>query len=458
MHDLRIENHLFSPHLRNGWYKAYFEQSTTFTIDDANTASVAASFWQLDVLKKDHPILALESEVSRILAQMEVRGVFVDKAALDDLERDLMVTIQGIESKISHQTGDTVVNLASPQQLAKLLFETMKIKPIRKTKTGWSVDEETLTILAEDHEICRDILTHRHASKLLSTYVRGLAKCINPKTRRIHTTYDTLGAATWRLSSNDPNLQNIPAGDMWSDKIKEAFRPEDSDWSFVVADYSQIELRILACLSGDMTMIETLHAKKDLHLETAKFLFGKDTISKKERGMAKTVNFGVMYGITPFGLSKMLGKAPSDCAVYIGRFFELYPATKAYFDHVVSETQKVGYAETFFGRRRAIKWLSDKNSIVREQAKREAMNMPIQWTCADIIKYAMVGIDKELRKKNCKAMLLLQVHDELVVECPDEEIDTVTNILHEQMEHIVEWDIPLLTEVWAGKNWLSAKG
>jgi len=180
------------------------------------------------------------------------------------------------------------------------------------------------------------------------------------------------------MSSNDPNLQNIPAGDPWSDEIKKSFRPKQSDWSYVVADYSQIEIRILACLSGDERMIATLQEEKDLHLETAKVLFEKDDISKAERGMAKTVNFGVMYGITPFGLSKMLGKPPAECAIYIDRFFSLYPATRAYFDHVVSETLKVGYAETFFGRRRTIKGLSDKNSIVREQAKREAMNMPIQ--------------------------------------------------------------------------------
>ncbi len=180
------------------------------------------------------------------------------------------------------------------------------------------------------------------------------------------------------MSSNDPNLQNIPAGDPWSDEIKRAFRPQQDNWSYVVADYSQIEIRILACLSGDEKMLSTLKENKDLHMETAKVLFEKEDISKAERSMAKTLNFGVMYGITPFGLSKMLGKPPAECAVYIDRFFGLYPATREYFDHIVTETQKVGYAETFFGRRRTIKGLSDKNSIVREQAKREAMNMPIQ--------------------------------------------------------------------------------
>lgn len=184
------------------------------------------------------------------------------------------------------------------------------------------MDEETLNILAEDHEICRDILTHRHASKLLGTYVRAFQKHIHPKTGRIHTSYDTIGASTGRMSSNDPNLQNIPAGDPWSDEFKKAFRPQQDKWSYVVADYSQIEIRILACLSGDKKMIETLKAKKDLHLETAKVLFEKEDISKTERSMAKTVNFGVMYGITPFGLSKMLtGKTPAECGVYIDRFF-----------------------------------------------------------------------------------------------------------------------------------------
>lgn len=455
--DFRIENHLFSPHLRNGSYGAFFEQSTEFTLDTENTATVAASLWYIDTIPVQHPILELESRVSRVLAQMEVHGVYIDADMLKNLENELTKTISTIESKVAKETGETTVNLASPLQLQKLLFETMQIKPLKKTKTGWSVDEETLTILAEDHEICRDILEHRHASKLLGTYVRGLAKNINPKTHRIHTTYDTLGASTGRMSSNDPNLQNIPAGDTWSDEIKKAFRPQQDHWSFVVADYSQIEIRILACLSGDKKMIETLKEKKDLHYETAKVLFEKEDISKAERSMAKTVNFGVMYGITPFGLSKMLGKNPAECSVYIDRFFDLYPATREYFDHIVSETLKVGYSETFFGRRRTIKWLSDKNSIVREQAKREAMNMPIQWTCADIIKYAMVGISQEFQKRKLDAQLIMQVHDELVVECPDTETAEVEKILHEVMEHIVEWDIPLTVDVWVGKNWLEAK-
>jgi DNA polymerase I len=455
--DFRIENHLFSPHLRNGSYGAFFEQATEYTIDTTNTPAIASSLWYIDTPKVSHPILVLESQVSRVLAEMEVHGVYVEKSILENLEQELTKTLQNIESKVATQTGDTVVNLASPLQLQKLLFETMKIKPLKKTKTGWSVDEETLTILAEEHEICRDILTHRHASKLLGTYVRGLLKCINPDTHRIHTSYDTLGASTGRMSSNDPNLQNIPAGDPWSDEIKKAFRPQQTDWSYVVADYSQIEIRILACLSGDERMIVTLQEEKDLHLETAKVLFEKDDISKAERGMAKTVNFGVMYGITPFGLSKMLGKPPAECAVYIDRFFWLYPATREYFDHVVSETLKVGYAETFFGRRRTIKGLSDKNSIVREQAKREAMNMPIQWTCADILKYAMVKIAEEFKTKKLEAQLLMQVHDELVVECPDTETDIVTKILHEIMEHIVDWDIPMMVEVGVGKNWLEGK-
>ncbi len=376
--DFRIENHLFQPHLRNGSYGNFFEQATEYTIDTTSTATMAASMWSIENQQIKHPILELESRVSQILAQMEVYGVYVEKSILGDLEQELIKSIQNIESKVAKETGDASVNLASPLQLQKLLFETMKIKPLKKTKTGWSVDEETLSALAEEHEICRDILTHRHASKLLGTYVRGLLKYINPSTGRIHSSYDTLGASTGRMSSNDPNLQNIPAGDPWSDEIKKAFRPERSDWSYVVADYSQIEIRILACLSGDEKMLSTLKENKDLHMETAKVLFGKDDISKAERSMAKTVNFGVMYGITPFGLSKMLSKAPAECAVYIDRFFGLYPATREYFDHIVSETQKVGYAETFFGRRRTIKGLSDKNSIVREQAKREAMNMPIQ--------------------------------------------------------------------------------
>lgn len=192
MRDFRIENHLFSPHLRNGSYGAFFEQSTQYTIDTDNTSAVASSLWYIDMLRTMHPILELEAKVSVVLARMEVTGVYIDKSTINTLEEELVKTIAGIESKVAKETGDAVVNLSSPLQLQKLLFETMKIKPLKKTKTGWSVDEETLTMLAEEHEICRDILTHRHASKLLGTYVRGLIKYIDPKTKRVHTSYDTL--------------------------------------------------------------------------------------------------------------------------------------------------------------------------------------------------------------------------------------------------------------------------
>lgn len=424
---------------------------------ESDVATHAASMWLIERETMTHPILDLEIAVARVLAEMEVVGVFVDTHILWKLEKELTDTIRHIESNVAKITGETTVNLASPLQLQKLLFEVMKIKPIRKTKTGWSVDEETLMILAEENEICKEILTHRHASKLLGTYVRWLAKHIDPETGRVHTTYDSLGASTGRMSSDSPNLQNIPAGDPWSDEIKSAFRPSDPDWSYVVADYSQIEIRILACLSWDDVMLDVFRHDRDLHAETARFILGKEDISPAERKLAKTVNFGVMYGITPFGLSKMINKTPAECGEFINAFFTLYPRTREYFDHIVSETKRVWYAETFFGRRRAIKWLSDNNSMAREQAKREAMNMPIQWTCADIIKYAIVKIADSFKEKNLKARLLMTVHDEIVVECPDTEIEIVEDTMKHIMEHIVTWDIPMKVEIGSGKTWRSAK-
>lgn len=259
------------------------------------------------------------------------------------------------------------------------------------------------------------------------------------------------------MSSDSPNLQNIPAGDPWSDEIKSAFKPQDDDWSYVVADYSQIEIRILACLSGDDVMLDVFRHDRDLHAETARFILGKEDITSTERKLAKTVNFGVMYGITPFGLSKMIDKTPAECADFINGFFTLYPRTREYFDHIVSETKRVGYAETFFGRRRAIKGLSDNNSMAREQAKREAMNMPIQGTCADIIKYAIVKIAEAFEKEKLQARLLMTVHDEIVVECPDEAIETTMDIMKNIMENIVHWDIPMKVDIHAGKTWRSAK-
>lgn len=458
MRDFRLENTLFWPHMRNTSYEAFFEQMNDQKITIwSDSASLAASMCALNCETSAHPILDLEIQVAKVLAEMEVVGVYIDTRLLTALENELSATILSIESDIAQKTWEPNINLSSPLQLQKLLFEIMEIKPIRKTKTGWSVDEETLTILAEEYEICKQILIHRHASKLLGTYVRWLTKHIDECDGRIHTTYDSLWASTGRMSSDSPNLQNIPAWDPWSDEIKSAFTPEDENWSYVLADYSQIEIRILACLSGDEVMLDVFRNERDLHTETARFLLAKDEITNQERKMAKTVNFWVIYGITPFWLSKMINKSASECAEFITWFFTLYPRTREYFDHIISETKRVGYAETFFGRRRAIQWLSDNNSMAREQAKREAMNMPIQWTCADIIKYALVKISEKFKSQSLQARLLMSVHDEIVVECPDDEVDTVNEIMKECMEHIVEWEIPMRVEIGSGKTWRSAK-
>lgn len=458
MRDLRLENALFWPHMRNTSYEAFFEQMSEQKLPVwADVATQAGSMWLIERETMSHPILDLEEWVAHVLAVMESTGVFIDNTILQKLEKELTETIKKIETDIAESTGETTINLASPLQLQKLLFEVMKIKPIRKTKTGWSVDEETLTLLAEENEICKQILIHRHASKLLGTYVKWLAKHIDHESGRVHTAYDSLGASTGRMSSDSPNLQNIPAGDPWSDEIKSAFRPENPDWSYVVADYSQIEIRILACLSGDDVMLDVFRHDRDLHTETARFILWKEDITSAERKLAKTVNFGVMYGITPFGLSKMIEKTPAECGEFINAFFTLYPRTREYFDHVVSETKRIGYAETFFGRRRAIKWLSDNNSMAREQAKREAMNMPIQWTCADIIKYAIVKIAASFKEKKLEARLLMTVHDEIVVECPDTEIEIVEDTMKNIMEHIVTWEIVMSVEIGSGKTWRSAK-
>lgn len=387
---------------------------------------------------------------------METIGVFLDSDLLKNLEKTLQEAIQNCEKEVEKMSGITGVNIASPKQLQELLFDTMKIKPLKKTKTGWSVDEETLNLLAETEPVANIILRHRHASKLLWTYVRGLMK-YRDTSGRIHTTYDTLGAATGRLSSDSPNLQNIPAGDEWSDEIKSAFRPSETDWSYVVADYSQIEIRILACLSSDETMLQVFREWRDLHTETAKFIFKKEAITDAERKIAKTVNFGVIYGITPFGLSKMIPQSPAECAEYIAGFYTLYPETQNYFAHIISETERAGYAETYFWRRREIRGINDNNSMVREASKREAMNMPIQGTCADILKYAMVWLDTSFIKQKLQARLLMSVHDEIVVECPDDEIEIVESTMREVMENIVHWDIPMTVSIGHGKTWRSAK-
>lgn len=371
-----------------------------------------------------------------------------------------------METEIFEIMGERM-NLNSPKQLQVFFFEKLGIKPIKKTKTGFSVDNDVLEEIAKTHNIARLILDYRTLSKLSSTYVDGLLKAINLRDNRIHTRYDSLGTTTGRMSSNDPNLQNIPFGDGYASEIKSCFVPSEGN-IFIVADYSQIELRILAFLSQDEALLSAFENAEDIHTRTAKFLFGEKEISSHERRIAKTVNFGVIYGITGFGLSKTLNCSPWEANKYIEAFYEKYPGVKIFYEKILEDGRENGFVETFFGRKRFVPGLKDANKTIRSIAEREAMNMPIQGTAADILKLAMIEIDKKISEKNLSGKMILQVHDELVFDVPETEKEIFENIIKNSMENIFELQNlkkipenmkvpPLIVDIGTGKDWTEAK-
>lgn len=364
-------------------------------------------------------------------------------------------------------TGE-FLNLHSPKQIAELLFGKLGIKPLKKNKTGYSVDTEVLEEIAKEYDIARLIIEHRSLSKLQSTYVDALLRSADPDTHRIHTTYVQLGAATGRMSSTDPNLQNIPTGSGYADEIKSCFIPSEGH-IFLVADYSQIEIRVLAWLSQDRALLEAFEMGEDIHMRTAKFLFGEaSVISSEQRRIAKTVNFGVIYGITGFGLAKTLGAAPWEAEKYIQAFYEKYPGVKNYYETILEDGRALGYVETAFGRRRYIPGLTDANKTIRGISDREAINMPIQGTAADMLKYAMLDIDAKVRNSGLHGAMILQVHDELVFDIPTDEVDIWREIVTDAMEGVLARHLsghgmlgdrvpPIRVDMGTGRNWSEAK-
>lgn len=377
----------------------------------------------------------MESVLLPILAEMEYTGVRCDGAKLEKIWESIHEEIKKLEIEIYDVVGE-FFNLNSPKQIQVILFEKLGIKPLRKNKTGFSVDNEVLEEIAKTHDIARLILEYRTLAKLESTYIEGLTKAIEKKSGRIHTTYGQLGASTGRMSSNDPNLQNIPTGKGYPDQIKSCFIPSEGN-VFIVADYSQIELRVLAFLSQDHGLLDAFEKGEDIHMRTARYIFPDREITSEERRIAKTVNFWVIYGITGFGLSKTLGCSPYEATEYINAFYARYPRVRAYYDELLADARETGYVETYFGRRRVIAWINDANKMQRAIAEREAMNMPIQWTAADMIKIAMIGIDAKIREKNLHGSMILQVHDELVFDVPRDEGEIFESLIRTVMEEIL---------------------
>ena len=400
----------------------------------------------------------IEMPLMPVLARIEQNGVRLDTEALQQTGDDFRARLQTLEEEVYALAGHEFT-ITSPKQVGTVLFEELKIsEKARKTKTGqYSTSEEVLETLRDKHPIVEKILAHRALKKLLSTYVEALPKLINPRTGRIHTSFNQAVTATGRLSSSNPNLQNIPVRGEDGREIRKAFVP-DEDCTFFSADYSQIELRIMAHLSGDEHMIADFNAGHDIHAATAARIFHKpiEEVSRDERRKAKTANFGIIYGISAFGLSERLSIPRGEAKELIDSYFETYPKVKEYMNACIDRAKERGYILTEFKRRRYLPDINSRNATVRGYAERNAVNAPIQGTAADIIKVAMVTIDRRLREEHLDTKMILQVHDELNFSVPHRELDTVRRLVVEEMERAYSMRVPLLAECGSGTNWLEA--
>ena len=399
----------------------------------------------------------MDLELLPVLARMEHAGVYVDREKLSALSEELQEKSRRLEIEMRELVGEPF-NPLSAKQVQYVLYEKLHIPVGKKIKTGFSVDSETLEEIGKTNEIANMILEYRGYEKLRSTYAEGLQKEV-ASDGRIHTTYNQTLTSTGRLSSENPNLQNIPAGSGYAASIKSSFRPGNPGECFLVADYSQVELRILAMLSGDRNLLDAFRNDEDIHERTARFLFPNALkISGEERRVAKSVNFGVIYGITGFGLSKMIRSSPTEATEYINRFYAQYPKVKDFYDGLLEKARISGYVETYFGRRRYVKGLNDANRMMRAGAEREAMNAPIQGTAADVIKLAMIEIDRRIAD-GLPGKLLMQVHDELVFEVKNDQKEALEAEVREVMEGVLSLNgITLKADIRSGSDWASAKG
>lgn len=398
----------------------------------------------------------VELPLCRVLADMERSGFLVDGGALARFGADLSDTIDRLEQRIYAAAGQQF-NINSPKQLGKVLFEDLGLPHGKKTKTGWSTNADVLEKL-KDHPLVADVLTYRQYAKLKSTYADGLLKVIDPD-GRIRTSFQMTVTATGRLSSTEPNLQNIPTRTELGSKMREMFVAAPGH-VLVDADYSQIELRLLAHISGDTAMQQAFLSGADFHTVTAARVFHvpQDQVTHQMRSRAKAVNFGIVYGISAFSLSQDIGVTVQEAKEYMDRYFATYTGVKQYMTDVVDKAREQGYVETLWHRRRALPELKSSNFNMRSFGERVALNMPIQGTAADIIKLAMVRVHSRLAREGLAAQLIMQVHDELIVECPEEETPRVEALLQQEMQGVAELSVPLLAEAHTGRNWLAAKG
>jgi len=434
------------------------DEATAYAAEDA-----ALAFELKDILfakLREHDLeriyFDIEMPLIKVLVDMETAGIRIRAALLEEMSRELAEEISAIEKRIYFLAGEEF-NINSPKQLSSILFVKLGLSPTRKTKTGFSTGMDVLEDLAAVHDLPREVLHYRSLSKLKTTYIDVLPALVNPATGRVHTSFNQTITATGRLSSSDPNLQNIPVKGDWGKRIRAAFVGEEGNL-LLSADYSQVELRILAHLSGDEGLISAFTENLDIHARTAAELFSVplDRVTAEMRRTAKTVNFGVIYGISSFGLSETLNIDRKEAEQYIRQYFDRHPGVKRYVEELIAEAAQKGFVTTLFGRKRPIPELNNKNRAIRQLGERLAVNSPIQGTAADIIKIAMINIRKRLHTALCKTRMILQVHDELLFEVPETELEVVKCMVREEMEGVLRLSVPLKVDIGYGRNWAEA--
>lgn len=460
--DIMLSHYVLNPELSHELHKIAFSTSRN-QIDKEDVANFI-SIWQ-DLEKELRESNSwnlyenIEQKLSFVLAQMEDYGVAIDTAKLEELSQDLDLKIQTLSEEIYSLAGKTF-NIASPKQLGEVLYIDLGLqaKPKRTKTKQLSTSEESLKSIIDKHEIVPLVLQYRSLTKLKSTYIDSLPKLINPQTNRIHTTYNQVVVATGRLSSQDPNLQNIPIRTPLGREIRKAFVAQTKENCILAADYSQIELRIIAALSGDESMLQDFERHKDVHSSTAAKIYNIDIdeISPEQRRSAKAVNFGIIYGMTAFGLSERLSIGRKEASELIQRYYEQYPRLRQYIDECVEEARQKGYVETICKRRRYLPDITSANAIIRNYAERNAINAPIQGSSADMIKIAMINISEEIKVKGLKAKMIMQVHDELIFELPKTEIEELSRIVEEKMKSAIEIGVPIEVDMHWAANWADA--
>ncbi len=435
------------------------DKQTEYAVEDADVTHQLKNHFVAEMVSKELIDLfnKIELPLVNVLADMESAGIHIDVDYLNELTVQFQKETATLEKRIYGQAGERF-NLASPKQLGPILFDKLKLVDTpKKTKTGqYSTAEDVLSYLAKDHAIVADILEWRSVKKLSNTYIEALPQQVNPKTGRVHTIFNQAVAATGRLSSNHPNLQNIPIRTDRGQLVRKAFTPRDEEHVLLAADYSQIELRVIASLSDDKEMQEAFQKGEDIHASTAAKVFNValEEVSREQRSQAKTVNFGIVYGVSAFGLSNQTNLNRKESKALIDAYYETYPQLKSYIRKQVDFARENGYVETILGRRRYLRDINSQNSIVRSAAERNAVNAPIQGSAADIIKIAMLRIHEKL--KDFDSQMLLQVHDELVFDAEKSELNTLTNMIKTEMEQAYKLQVPLVVDVGIGTNWLEA--